>query len=282
MTPVPALALLIAQAPAHDAVLVRSDCHSAGFRLTVTLLDGRQIERRVEVRLYGLEPTVREPSPHDLPAFCPERHVNEDGTFCLGWSEHEPKEIVDEASAILWWGKLIQFFRLQERATRHRRWPDRRAWAHGAAARFQKAAEESAAVLGPRFTTALEWGRLTLSKPVRRSARFRGAYSLLLDGVPVLRAWRDADQLVNMRQACACDARVGRKPVAMRGCADHAAQAVALVRALAGWRDAEQRFWASFAGKTCCGTLDDCPLKNASAAALPAASPRSTTQRKAA
>jgi len=259
--PARALALIIPQAPAHDAALVRVSEQAAEFRLTVTLLDGRKVERRLAVTVHGDELWAREPTPEHLPAYCPERHINSDASFCLGWSGHESKSVIDDSSATLWWGKVIQFFRLQERATRLRRWPDRHTWAHGAAAPFQRIAEISAAKLGETFATALQWGRLTVSEPIGRSASNGPAITLSLDERRLLRVWCDHPRLVNMRQPCVCDHRVGRPAIAMRGCHDHAQAAVDLVRALVHWRTEERSFWNSLSGQACCGTLDECPLK---------------------
>jgi hypothetical protein len=253
--------LIIAQAEAYDAVLVQGRALNATFDLTITLVDGRKVDRRILVTAIGNELSVREPVPEHLPSYCPGRHINYGASFCMGWSGGETKAVVDTDDAILWWARVLQYWRLQERAARLRRWPDRRQWAHGAAAEHQRAAEAAAAKLGRSYASALEWGRLTVSAPVERGSSNGAAYTLILDGWPVLRVWRDYPRLVNMRQPCICDARAGGPRVAMRGCGDHAQAGVDLVRSLLRWREEEQAFWASLKGASCCGTLDDCPIR---------------------
>lgn len=258
-----AIALIVEQAPSYDATVLEARRNEAHFRLILSLLDGRQVERQLLVVADGDRLSAREPVPTHLPAFCPDRHLNGDGSFCLGWSGHEDKRVLDEAGAASWWAKQLQFFRLQERASRLRHWPDRRVWAHGGAAQYQLVAEKCARALGKRIETALEWGRLTLGPPIRRSASNGPAIELLLEGAPILRVWCDHRRLVNMRQPCVCDKSRNGRRVAIRGCSNHATLVIDLVGAMLAWRAAEREFWAGFKDRACCGTLDHCPLKDA-------------------
>jgi hypothetical protein len=256
------LSLIIAQAAEHDALLVEAHPDDATFDLTITLVDGRRIERRILVIAFGDELSVSEPVPDHLPTHCPGRHINSDASFCLGWSGHEEKAVIDSDSARLWWARMLQFWRLQERAARRRQWPDRRQWAHGGAAKHQQAAEVAAAKLGKSYVTALEWRRLSVSSAVERGSANGPAYNLMLADQPILRVWRDHPRLVNMRQPCICDGSAKHRAVAMRGCGDHAQAGIDLVRSLLRWREEEQAFWAELKGATCCGTLDNCPIRH--------------------
>jgi hypothetical protein len=49
-----------------------------------------------------------------LPEFCPERHINDDGSFCLGLRAGEG---ITEETARAWWAKLHAFLLCQETAT---------------------------------------------------------------------------------------------------------------------------------------------------------------------
>src|SRR5580704_18127336 len=48
-----------------------------------------------------------------LPACCPERHINPDGSFCIGLRAGEG---ITDKTAPAWWGKLLAFVLLQETA----------------------------------------------------------------------------------------------------------------------------------------------------------------------
>lgn len=76
-----------------------------------------------------------------LPAYCPERHVNPDGSFCLGLSAGDI-ESADEATK--WWEQLQEFLRCQAIARSRGKWPPGRELAHGDAALYQLKMEEIA------------------------------------------------------------------------------------------------------------------------------------------
>src|SRR6266699_4585688 len=99
------------------------------------------------------EDKVREASPTLLPAFCPERHINFDGGFCLYWAEVEPLTISDVEAAATWWMKVLTFLKRQQVAAARRQWPARsEARAHGPDAALQQVIVEwSADRLGPRL-----------------------------------------------------------------------------------------------------------------------------------
>lgn len=71
-----------------------------------------------------------------LPTACPERHINRDGTFCLGYGPtfRPAPRTVEEAAE--WWGLLTDFLQMQNKAAESGRWP-RKSWYHGHAADFQ-------------------------------------------------------------------------------------------------------------------------------------------------
>ncbi|MFD1628125.1 E2 domain-associated cysteine-rich protein [Azospirillum griseum] len=71
-------------------------------------------------------------------------------------------------------------------------------------------------------------------------------------------------RLVNMRRPCPCGTRDKRhRPVSRRGCADHAKKLIELIDHIVAMQEAEARYFAAWhrEGGTCCGTLDNCPLK---------------------
>lgn len=81
-----------------------------------------------------------------LPACCPERHINPDGSFCVHL--HSGKPIQDTDAARLWWKSLRAFLSDQKYAERHRHWPLHSQLSHGDAAMVQLEMERIAEPLG--------------------------------------------------------------------------------------------------------------------------------------
>lgn len=74
-----------------------------------------------------------------LPPACPERHINGDGSFCLGW---KPLPLpTDARSACELWALVAGFLAQQLRAAVTEKWPEEHAWPHGNAAAIQEQIE---------------------------------------------------------------------------------------------------------------------------------------------
>lgn len=81
-----------------------------------------------------------------LPSTCPERHINYDGSFCLGLRR---SAIISREQAETFWQTLRGYLLAQQFAERHGRWPPGRGLSHGyEAADCQIAAEQAAARCG--------------------------------------------------------------------------------------------------------------------------------------
>jgi len=212
---------------------------------------GKIVPYRLRIEASGSEPKVREDTPEHLPTFCPNRHINVGGYFCLSFSSEDPLPVRDARSAKAWWARLLKFLNLQETASALRRWPTTREWAHGDAARHQCRAELCAAALGPRFSEALDGRRLSAKPSGNTFLRLRDGKTRLYS------VWSGARRVATLRQACLCGS--GRPIIA---CGDHAERAAELAFALLAWRKAEQEFWDAARAQTCCGTLRDCPLRH--------------------
>lgn len=243
--------LLTDQAEAHEASVLNRSGDILLVDVRLRRASGKVARYHLRIDAGDVEPEVREAKPERLPTYCPNRHVNDEGVFCLSFPSEDPLPVVDAASAAAWWARLLKYLSLQETTTRLRRWPSRHEWAHGVAAMYQQRAEVCAAALGAQFVKALAQRRLT--------ARRRGKGSDFLqvyDGARRLYAvWEEPRRVATLRQRCLCGS--GR---ALVTCADHAARAAELPFALLAWEKAERRFWRFAQGRTCCGTLDDCPL----------------------
>ena len=67
-----------------------------------------------------------------LPAFCPNRHINQDGSFCLSF--RRPPLPQTNAEAVTWWRMLAGYLTLQVEAHLLGEWDGRHEWPHGDAA----------------------------------------------------------------------------------------------------------------------------------------------------
>lgn len=215
---------------------------------------------RLRVDLSNDYVNVRELKPTLLPIFCPERHINFNGVFCLYWAEAEPLTISDTDAAVVWWQKVLTFLRRQQSAATLRRWPGKSdARAHGPEAALQQAmAEHSADILGPRFRGYLTDSRLA---SVRKNTGGESRLRLLLDGRRLVSVRERTRELMTKRARCKCDdADQRRLPTC--ACGNHEAALEKITIALKRWESEERRFFRECAkiGRKCCGTIDGCPL----------------------
>lgn len=195
------------------------------------------IERRVDGRVVASEQLGH----MLLPSFCPLRHINADGTFCLGFRAGQ----INEHSCAQWWKKMRVFLLLQETAHATGRWPEEAQLSHGKAGETQLEAEELAEQLD--MVEAYE----------NAVYRNRGEVFLNLKNIS-----RNTGKLLNGRAACICGRkrRRGRRtyPRLRRECT---ALGPCLVLLEAKRRQEEMRFWESVSDRACCGTMENCPLQ---------------------
>lgn len=254
------LALLIGCASDFGISPVAEAPDSAVLDVPAQLSSGRSRVFRLELTESAELVSARECGPATLPDFCPERHINSDGSFCLGWASSAAPSVADIDSANLWWGGLLQFLRGQLRAERARRWTAGATWAHGHAATHQAMAEAAAEQFGSRFLAALAAGTVTVTRS-KVSLPGRGrALHVRLDGSHIYSVWEDRKVVTNSRRACICEKGSIRRHRRLRDCGSHAEAAADLAHALHEWKRAEAQFWDALKGQKCCGTMDDCPL----------------------
>lgn len=253
-----ALDLIARNAPAFGGVFVRASKHSGRLDLPIKLVDGRVISYRLSLSQEKDRITVREEVPQHLPPFCPERHINMDGTFCLYYSGSTSLNVADDASAVAWMETVYRYLKLQERARVKRRWPNDEQWAHGEAAHHQSEAQKACAALGPHFTSHLSSGLLRIKE--RRSQDGRRILELWKENDYVFGVWEAKKKVVRQKQRCFCHSSGLRVPKRLRRCEDHAKHAATLVLSLRAWEKAEKAYWDEVAKLSCCGTCDSCPL----------------------
>lgn len=185
-----------------------------------------------------------EASGHLLPTFCPERHINDGGTFCIGYKAEY--EVDDESSARVWWEKLRVFLLCQETAHASRKWPPYAQLSHGRAGAEQLVAEQ----LAGKFGVAGEYKQFVKDD----TGPFASIFNV---------AGRTRFSHVNKRASCLCGKRnpAKRNSVMTRLECSRSGGVCDLARSEARRRALERDFWKPYIGKkTCCGTMNVCPL----------------------
>jgi hypothetical protein len=228
--------------------------------VVVTMADSRRVTYRIALSGVGNVVYAREHQPDKIPAFCPQLHVNADSTFCIGWSGVAELDVTDEESARQWWSRLHAFLRLQHRARRLRKWPGTE-WAHGDAARYQYEAEHYANRLGGDFMRDLALQRLHVAWWNRLKNTHGPLLRVYRDGTLIYTVSDRFKRVLNGRQKCVCINGDIKRHRRLRSCSDHVDAAAGLAFALSNWSVAEDKFWATFQAKKCCGRMDGCRLQ---------------------
>jgi hypothetical protein len=231
---------------------------SAVLDLPILLVDGRVVSYNLLLTRISNSLSVREVTPLNLPSFCPERHINHDGTFCLGYQVVTSLEVTDEATATVWVETLYKYLTLQERAKVKRRWPNDDAWAHGNSARFQLMALTAAQKINEELSSALLSKKLHVKS---RRSTFRPILKVFFEDKHIYSVWESNKKVINLKKRCFCGTSKLKLPKRLRRCGSHATQASNLAFALRDWENEEKRYWNALKGSTCCETCDSCPLK---------------------
>lgn len=209
---------------------------------------GAASDEQFGLRLFRIGSSVHvreEPRGTRLPGLCPDRHINVDGSFCLGL--RFTYIVADRQSALGWWQALAIFLRNQRAAERTRRWPAQRNLSHGTeAGRFHSQAVDHAKALG----IVDEYDHMVDQKS-----------GWLFDRS--VRIWAKG-ALVNGRALCPIDCKeAGRERRLRRKCCRRE-NLIGLLKSEFARRIAEEQALMELRGESlpCCGTLKRCCLRD--------------------
>jgi hypothetical protein len=181
------------------------------------------------------------------PRTCHERHLQSDEHFCVGIDAGIGISTRDHA--VVWWGLLERFLRLQRVAERTRQWPAQQEISHGRAGPHQVAAMAAARKLG-----------------------IEDQYMRMLEGEKpwFSSRWPKIDpqgRMRNGRVRCPAGCSHKGKPILRRDCCRHE-QVAALLSHERLRRQKMEEFHAMCLamGERCCGTMLKCALRDAESA----------------
>lgn len=184
---------------------------------------------------------AREHPAQRWPEFCPQRHINEGGFFCLGLSDVPVVNSEDEAAR--WWRILADHLQMQFVAELTKTWPKDMEWDHGEAGETQAIMERIAQQYG-------------LIDDVRNAHRYGQGW--ISGELP--RLTKTGDRLVNGRAPCPRGCLRRKHPILRRACSKREA-IYELVKLERLKRIQVAEFWKACEGKPCCGHMRNCPLK---------------------
>ncbi|MCF7699923.1 E2 domain-associated cysteine-rich protein [Loktanella sp. M215] len=199
-----------------------------------------------------------------LPAFCLERHINPDSTFCVFFRSEHPMQAPEGFKA--WWSHLGVYLNNQKYASKRGIWPLGSGLSHGEAAHVQVAMEELADPLGWKddLWQAMFRGKGWLAQRLPRISKRRDRVLNARSPCPRGCTWKHKLLRKGSCHTSVCDQGCGRlhKPILRADCPNRA-----VIENLVLLENERQRIEARIIddlrseGKKCCGTMKRCPLR---------------------
>lgn len=225
--------------------------HVICFEQKFYLDDG--CSQNVKLEVHSIEDKLQVKAANDrFPSFCPTRHINYGGFFCLGLDSDIAKLSIKQ------WIVIVQEFLVaQHECEISKKWPTKQ-WAHGDGAIFQSKVEEhylafEKNLLGITLDN-LQVKEIGIKREILYHIYFEG--NLILVG--------NKEKVLNKRYSCICDAYGLKKHRSIGKCSSKCAQIIYTVAINDFLRaKAEREFWDSFisSGKVeCCNSMKDCEL----------------------
>lgn len=189
---------------------------------------------------------------HRFPNFCPNRHINYEGFFCLGLDSD-----IENLSINQWLKLLKDFLATQYECEISKEWSTKQ-WAHGDGAIYQRKVEE----FYQKFITNPLGIKLSDLDVNEITTKGKVLYHLYLKGNLILIG--DENKVLNKRYTCICDSCGLKKHRTIGKCSLKCAQVLYIVAINDFFRlRAEKEFWQNWtkSGKVkCCNTMKNCEL----------------------
>lgn len=233
----------------------KEDSLNLSFALNVPLLSGKR-------KLFNLKATqdnerllIKENSGR-FPCFCPNRHINLGGYFCLGLE-------VDNLEMLDWITCVKEYLRAQEYVAKHRKWPKSiKEWSHGEAAQYQKLVEDGLKLLNANNIN-IDFKKIKLIKAGRnKQYPNQFYYHLYYDSELIVTGIEDKP--LNKRASCICiaDGSGRNRHKTISNCNHQCTKILYQIPFNEKRRVSEEdRFWKACDDKYCCMTMDECKIK---------------------
>lgn len=187
-----------------------------------------------------------------FPNFCPNRHINYGGFFCLGLDSD-----IEHLSVIEWLKIVRDFLTAQHECEIKQEWHTKQ-WAHGDGAIYQRKVEEyyQEFLANPLNITLEDLQVKEIEKLGRKVYHIYLKGNLLLIG--------NKNRSLNKRYSCICEPNGLKKHRSIGKCTYKCAEVLYQVAINDFFRKrAEEKFWESWAKSenvTCCNTMKNCEL----------------------
>lgn len=239
----------------HNFQLIGSD--KILFDLKVISPNGKRESFSLEVIELNELLCVKEVG-NKLPDFCPNRHINSGGYFCLGLEEYLINLNVEE-----WFILIKDFLKRQISVTKYKVWPSiYPQWSHGElAAKYQKIVEDNLKKINFK-ELGFEINELHLQKKENKAFPNEAYYFLYHGSKLILMSFNE--KVHNKRNTCICTKVGKRSHITIGKCKKQCAKVLFNIAYYEEKRiAAEEDFWTFVKSHhvRCCNTMNECGLK---------------------
>lgn len=225
---------------------------------TLKFYDNAGRSHKEEIEVEGSDDILKARATNNrYPNFCPNRHINAGGYFCLGLKEDLDKKNPDE-----WLNTVRAFLEAQLYCEKYSVWPHNsfKEWSHGSAAIYQKLVEDDYEKFKSN-SLGLTIDQLRVEEIVKSEKLF---YHLYAKGKLILVGLKD--KILNKRHSCICTPNALKQHLTIQSCSNKCSYIVYKVALNDYFRIQEDnKFWESLyqcQALECCKTMEDCKLKN--------------------
>lgn len=224
---------------------------------TLKFYDNAGRSHKEEIEVEGSDDILKARATNNrYPNFCPNRHINAGGYFCLGLKEELDKKNLDE-----WLNTVRAFLEAQSYCEKYGVWRHDafKEWSHGSAALYQQLVEQNY----NRFKKNPL--KLTIDDlEVREINKFNQHFYHVSVNDRLLLVGRE-NKVLNKRYSCICNPNGLNQHITIQSCNNECSKIIYTVAINDFLRAKEEnRFWNDIINSetfTCCHTMKECKLK---------------------
>lgn len=192
-----------------------------------------------------------------FPRFCPNRHINAGGYFCLGLEQD-----LKLMTIAVFYQCIKEFLKIQLQVEKLKQWPyDQPEWSHGDAAVYQKIVEDKLKTINLK-QLGFRVSDLTLVAKNNKTHRYSPYFHIYHLNQLIFTVLNNKPH--NKRQSCICSPHGRHKHKTLGQCDKQCAKVIYDIIINEQARiEAENNFWKTMKSCKiqCCGSMDKCELK---------------------